>query len=313
MKKIELTEEQKNEVINLYKNTNLSILDIAGQFGSRSKEVIYRVLKENNIKKRRSVKNKILISDYSKIVQSYLNGISVVNIAQDYSVTSNVIYKVLEDSGIDNRQNHKKYSVNSNYFNTIDTPEKAYIFGYISADGFVREDLRALELTVHNQDLDLLIKIKDRLETDAPIYNVKNKPHSRLTICNKQICVQLNRHGCHNKKSFTLKFPKIDNNLVSHYIRGYLDGDGCISITKRNKYKYFSLSFAGTLDIIANIKEFLNVKSEITFHNSIYHINIGKKEDVVRCLDILYNESTLHLDRKYEKYLEIQSYIKGEE
>lgn len=39
---------------------------------------------------------------------------------------------------------YKKYELNENYFNVIDSHEKAYILGFIYADGYNREDLLEL-------------------------------------------------------------------------------------------------------------------------------------------------------------------------
>ena len=43
-------------------------------------------------------------------------------------------------------------------------------------------------------------------------------------------------HGCIVKKSLILTPPKIEENLISNFIRGYVDGDGSIGIYN-NRFK----------------------------------------------------------------------------
>ena len=50
------------------------------------------------------------------------------------------VHKAIKDSGIDFRKNGdnlKKYTANYNFFEKIDTEEKAYWLGFIAADGHV--------------------------------------------------------------------------------------------------------------------------------------------------------------------------------
>ena len=52
---------------------------------------------------------------------------------------------------------YKKYYFNENYFESINTYEKAYVLGFIYADGYNREDL--LELVQKKERVDILEKI----------------------------------------------------------------------------------------------------------------------------------------------------------
>lgn len=69
-------------------------------------------------------------------------------------------------------------------------------------------------------------------------------------ITNKHLWEILNSYGCTPRKSLTLQFPEKEvfnsPNLVRHFIRGYWDGDGCISYDKRKDSVVPRLSAVGT-------------------------------------------------------------------
>ena len=83
---------------------------------------------------------------------------------------------------------YRKYKVNENYFENINSHEKAYILGFIYADGYNGED--TLELAQNIEREDVLVHIKTALETDQEIkYYVPNK--GTLNIYSKKICSDL--------------------------------------------------------------------------------------------------------------------------
>lgn len=57
----------------------------------------------------------------------------------------------------------------------------------------------------------------------------------RWSIVNKHLWNTLNNLGCTPQKSLTLKFPNIGSELFISFIRGYFDGDGCLTYYKGDK------------------------------------------------------------------------------
>ena len=126
---------------------------------------------------------------------------------------------------------YRKYEVNENYFNVIDTHEKAYILGFIYADGYNREDL--LELVQNKSRLDILIKIRTALSSTHLIKKYTPDKYT-LNIGSRKLCKDLTKHGAFRDKSLTLKFPNtIEDKFMSSFILGYFDGDGCVWDGKR--------------------------------------------------------------------------------
>lgn len=286
----------------------MPLIKIANIIGYKSKDIVYKILKENNICKRRSVKRKLNENEEKEIISLYNSGLSQYKISSMYGVSQSTISNILRNNNVNTRKGGRIYTINERYFDNIDNQNKAYILGFIYADGFIRKDNLVLSIVVHNKDVEILEKIKTELQSDIPIEYIKSKNHNRINICSKNICLSLNKIGCNNGKTFDLKFPNIDNDLIPHFIRGFMDGDGCISISSKKYGKYISLSFVGTKDMMHSLKDILNVDNRVTFYRNAYALHIGKESDVIRILDWIYKDANIYLDRKYKKYLEFKEY-----
>lgn len=140
----------------------------------------------------------------------------------------------------------RKYKVNNNYFKKIDTPEKSYILGFLYADGCNYTSKNGknniINFTQLKNSIDILEKIKLQLESDYPILEYIQKENQK-TICkidirSKEISDDLIKLGVPCKKSLIIEFPNsniVPKELISHFIRGYFDGDGCVWNGKRIK------------------------------------------------------------------------------
>lgn len=127
----------------------------------------------------------------------------------------------------------RKYNFNENYFRELKTHEQAYILGFIYADGYNRED--CLELDQLGSRIDILEKINTALNSNYPIRSYSPNKY-RLNFNSRQFCSDLTKLGAVRNKSLILTFPDfIPEELMSSFILGYFDGDGCIWNGKRKK------------------------------------------------------------------------------
>jgi len=121
-------------------------------------------------------------------------------------------------------------------------------------------------------------------------------------------------HGCVNKKSFIIKFPIINENLKKHFIRGFFDGDGCITTSqKRNCINFVSGSFE-FLESIKNIfTQELNVYDcKITINKpNVYYIQWTRMRDINIIYNYLYNDSKVYLNRKKNKFDSMTKFVDG--
>ena len=210
------------------------------------------------------------------------------------------------------KTNYHRYTVNENYFNIIDTPNKAYILGFIYADGNVFTNNGAYRLTIglHPKDVNILKEIKQELDYTGPILMYDDKEtKALLAINNKKIIEDLITLGVSPRKSLILEFPTPDiipYNLMSHFVRGYMDGDGYIGKE--------TISILGTKNFCDNIQKIYNtldVNSKVSPRSNIYRVDVNGRKQCKIILDYLYTDSIMHLDRKYKKYLIILEHQKN--
>lgn len=263
--------------------------------------------------------------EQENIVKLYKeNGLSTVKIGKQYGVTHKVISRVLDLYGINRVGNgQRKYFLNEHYFDEIDTPEKAYILGFFYADGSNNVSKQTVSMSLQEEDKNVLEQIRLNIGSERPLefldysnkhdfgYSYKNQ--YRLLIFSKCICNQLNNWGMTPNKSLTLEFPNwLNPELYSHFIRGYFDGDGsyCAYYTKSQKFQPL-LTFTSTESFCKKIQEILIDKLDIpggniydaSCHNGITKVlSISGAIQVKKILDWLYKDSTIFLQRKFDKY-----------
>lgn len=217
-----------------------------------------------------------------------------------------------------------------NYFNTIDSYAKAYIVGFIAADGALVKTGKCITLTitVKYTDLCILEFIKSQIRNEHKIQIIKRKSsfdktkyihHVRFTISDKNISTALINLGITPNKSLTM--PNIINNIPKQFrkafIIGYFDGDGSVSLPKERakfsnpKQQYITypshrltLTIRGTKPFLQGIVDELNIKEYlIAQYDSIPSLSIGHKESIIKFFKC-YEELPFFLTRKYNKFLE---------
>lgn len=259
--------------------------------------------------------SKKLNIDINKAILMYENGSSTKQIANLFNCSDVTIQNRLRLNNIKLRtasENARRYKVNESFFRKIDTPEKAYILGFIFADGYnYRNDISKdykLKIRIHPKDINLLETFRILLESEKPVY-VENQtngykpgePIANLTICSKKLSDDLLALGVTNTKSSIEVYPLISGNLHSHFIRGYFDGDGCIYFSDEHP----RIEILATYEFCNSIKDILllnDIRSHINEkHKFIYRLRISKKTEVVKFLNYIYKDTTLHLDRKYSR------------
>lgn len=229
------------------------------------------------------------------------------------------------------------YNVNDNYFDIIDNQEKSYIFGLFYADACNYENTGKVKIDLQEDDKNLLEIIKDKLEYTGTLkcYYEKYKtfgdrvyeckPSIRLLINSKHMSEQLALKGCVHNKSKVAKFPDksiLPDNLLRHFIRGYMDGNGSISYwidNENTKHKKFQIGFCGTTDIIETISKIIGEKFNCCpaisdrhpdRDNNNLQVCIAGNRKCKDILDWLYKDANIYMQRKYDKYLELIDEVK---
>lgn len=137
----------------------------------------------------------------------------------------------------------------------------AYILGWFFSDGNVSSNLKVCSFHISKKDKEILYKIRRILGSTHPI-EIKDK-YVYFRINDRIVCSDLIKYGCVPRKSLKLKFPRIPNKYVGHFIRGYFDGDGSIGINHPNTIK---ISFLGTKNFILSLQGLISRKFKIKPH-----------------------------------------------
>lgn len=208
-----------------------------------------------------------------------------------------------------NNPNCKYPTLDDNFFSTVDTEEKAYLLGWIASDGHIRHD--RIQIAIHKKDIKCLETLRDIICKELPVITLNTRPDMvSLTFSSAKISQDVQSHlslafdkkGPH-KKSSTVRLPQLGSKkLTRAFIRGYFDGDGCVSIIgdfTRIQASITSDSILMLEDLKAFVEDNIDVKS-CMFKNKI----IWCADSALFFLNLIYKGSTLHLERKYRKYLE---------
>lgn len=254
-----------------------------------------------------------------EIVKLYKDGTSCIQLGKRYGITPGAVSSLLKTRGIEVKKNQykaRKYQLNENYFDKIDTEEKAYFLGLLYADGCNFPKNRVVTISLLKGDEDILNRLNNLIYINRPLYN--NGYTSTLTICSKKISDQLERLGCVPQKSLKLEFPtlkQLPDCLMRHFIRGYFDGDGCIYLNlKRNQNAVVNITSSTLFSV--GLKEYLKSILDVNFNlqilkknNKTATIQMNGNLQVKKFLDWLYEDSSIFLQRKYAKYQEVNSFL----
>lgn len=216
----------------------------------------------------------------------------------------------------------------TDFFDIIDAEEKAYILGFLTADGCNYENGR-VKIDISIDDIDILEKIKLAMDYDCNILTYEqpdkifdeksypSKTQKRINFYNNHLSEQLKDKGCVKNKSKLLKFPdesKVPKELYNHYVRGYFDGNGHLGFwidNEKTQHKKFNMTITSTVNFCEKIKDIFeefNCKPDLRSRwkerdNNNATVALCGNRVIARVCDWMYKDATIYLDRKYEKYI----------
>lgn len=272
---------------------------------------------------------------YSEWIERYSSGLSTVKIAEEYDCSIGKVRKELKRAGVvlrSNSVNSRKYSIkNENFFETIDTEQKAYYLGFMFADGFITSKIKgngsqSVGMTLSTRDKDVLTRFRIALGAEHPVRDYigetgykQGVKYSRLIFKSQKMVEDLKNKGIVEKKTNICEFPSRDilpYNLIKHFIRGYMDGDGSIKRVSRPTGSYdFSFVITGTDDILEGVTDYLiennlvKIRTKLSKrepHQVVSSLCYGGNIQTERILDHIYRDSTVYLERKYSRYKELK-------
>ena len=182
--------------------------------------------------------------------------------------------------------------------------ELAYTVGFFLADGHMTDHSKSGSYSICFSVID-----KDIIEKIAKVCEYKNTVKKYINgtsimyvinISGKSIWKFFESLGFAHNKTFTTRIPKqIPKELMNHFIRGVFDGDGSIIIGNNC---YPKVSIVGSELFINDVAKIDIEYGSIAPHSRSFAIRYyGQK--AIDFLNYIYKNSTIHMDRKYKRYL----------
>ena len=136
--------------------------------------------------------------------------------------------------------NGSKYAINHDFFVNINTEEQAYLLGFYVADGNVNEKRKTFRVCISEKDKEIVEMFRKFICPNARWHEYKpyevNGRNNKIYLGHTKIACDINStklvrslvdlgYG-YNKTYAHLRLPKLTDELMLHFIRGYFDGDG---------------------------------------------------------------------------------------
>ena len=264
--------------------------------------------------------------DYKEYI---LGNLKMKDVYEKYEVNQNAMDYFFAEKGYVKRSTLRKENIKIDIFNPVNTPETAYILGFYIADGCLNGN--KFVITLNEKDKEILEKIRDYMSPITKLIYKKetvNKqgivshPMYSFAFSCKEIVNKLEELGLGKNKTYLSKSIKniVPKELMWDFIRGYWDGDGCISSSnvsktiKETSYNYINIGFT----IISKDPDILNEMNEFFMEEGInthvYPDNKGNhlvgthsKSEVEKIYNKLYTSSNLFMERKRTKFNEIMA------
>jgi hypothetical protein len=196
----------------------------------------------------------------------------------------------------------KKFSLNESYFHDINSEDKAYWLGFCFADAYNSGDELRFNLAI--KDMSHLYKLQNSLESNKFPKESKDNKFCNIRFGSRILCNDLINLGCVPKKSLILKYPTINSIYDRDFIRGVFDGDGCMYFGHGTRQ--WSI-YSGSEQFIAKIHEILLQKGigvKLRKQGIGFVISLTRKSEINKIYHYMYDNSSLFLERKRNKFIE---------
>lgn len=249
------------------------------------------------------------------ITEANKSGISGADLVKEFKTNKRFISKCFEKCGHTTVNLQNQLSVREDLFQSISTEEDAYWLGFLYADGCITDN-GCVHLSLKSTDKEHLEKFAKYInwKNEVKIYRAKcgNKLHEKCSIqfASQHLKPNFIKLGIVPRKSLILTFPtfeQVSEELMIYFIRGYFDGDGHI----KNNKNTIAFDLLGTYEFLEGFVRFLKLEeSEYLIrkdkrHSSNTYKVILKTRKSLELFHSMYDEATIYLDRKFEKFNEI--------
>lgn len=242
---------------------------------------------------------------------------SLTKLGSKYNIKRQILSERFKKWGYEIINQQNRCRLNEKAFDNMQSEEQFYWLGFMYADGNISKEGNRIEVRLSIKDKDHLEKFRKFLNLSTEIRTgiCNDYGFCHLSVRNKHMWNTLNSLGCTSQKTLTLQFPNISffkkKENILHFIRGYVDGDGCLTTYLNNTKTSIrtELSLVGTELFLKSInklfknKGYVKNKSSEGWDNKAFSLSFSDvpSRKIAR---YLYENATIYLNRKYEKFLE---------
>lgn len=292
--RFDFCEAEEVEIVKIYLAGH-NMRDIARAYGCKS-GTIRKALDRQGIRTREQEYQDIVKPRDVAISSLYNGGMSLSDISGQVELSESVVYKSLLRKGVAIRPFRKNF-FNEHTFDDLNNELVLYWLGFAYADASLGHHELRFELAV--KDLEHLKKFSEFMNGSVEVkYNHRA---CSAGFFSHHMGIRLQGLGLVARRSH---FDKLKNEipigLEHHFIRGYIDGDGCISNRE-------SVIILGQADILNWIKEMFIKHAQVgekvvpRQRQGILEISWGGRHQFIRIVDYIYRGATVYLERKKER------------
>ena len=315
--KVHLTDDQNKYIIELYKS-GVSRKDISNKLNCHITSIT-KILRNNNFCGFEYITEEVS----NKIANMYNTGKSLNEISQELNICMTTIHNHCKKHNIIIKQVGGKFVLtNPHFFETL-TEDSSYMLGFFIADGCLMNSKNrkgTLSFGLDIQDQYMVENFKNLIGSPHKIRkDLKNKRHmASIVLTDQTVYDSIIKWGIpktrktYNLDSCNMLFEQLQkNNFEKDFIRGFLDGDGCIYVGK-NSSNYISFT-AYSNEFLESINNCIirntNVASGFFIRiNNSHRLSFYGKDRIMKILNWIYNPSPkLFLLRKFNKYDQLKN------
>lgn len=303
--------EQIQDIVGQY-NSGIGTTTIGLQYGVTHK-TICKLLKKNEINIRNKFYGRITNEQVDDIIDLYETGEHTMNaLSKEFNVNHATISYYLRKAGLVEKSIIQHYDCNVDYFETINTEEKAYWLGFLYADGnvYITKNGGSVYIRIELSSLD-----KDHLKlfllsvgSNHPIKYRSDNTKARVCIGSIKMGTDLYNLGCPPHKTYSIEWPSdeiVPQHLKRHFLRGYSDGDGTLGTCKINPSSNIGWELCLTYPFGIGLKKWLKTQCNtsnvnIKPYRNIFRLKYAGRCQISRIWHLLYDDATICLPRKKE-------------
>lgn len=218
------------------------------------------------------------------------------------------------------------YQLNENYFETIDSREKAYFLGLLAADGCIHKSTpkkrnTRIALTLKLDDKYIIERLSEAIEFKGNVRIITIRKgeyaghqYSHIQFTSDKMAEDLSKYGITRDKSSTLTYPTIPEMYDYDFIRGYFDGNGSVFISNEKHWRTKKITpvihfrFCGPEKLLSEIQNKLGIKGRLVKSRKSFVHELQCKRNVQANIffNKIYTDTDLYLKRKYDIFKNVQ-------